>query len=103
MIDLRAQEIKFGTGDVGAGLTYAGTSNAPVGKAVFFNQAPKEIKGVSPDDPVAPFETQTFYRSDYFILSFTNPESIDVVISILERVKETTFGPDTSLQDEFFK
>ena len=103
MIDLRAQEIQFGAGDVGAGLTYAGTSKAPVGKAVFFNQAPKEIKGVSPDDPVAPFETQTFCRSDYFILSFTNPESIDVVISILERVKETTFGADSSLRDEFFK
>ncbi len=103
MIDLRKQEIQFGCGDVGGGFSFAGTPDAPIGKVVFRNQSPRKIRGLAPDEDLGPIKMHTIHWSDMFTLSFSNPESIDAVISILERLKEATFGEDSSYRDAFIR
>ena len=87
MINLNKHRIDFGKGDVGIGVIGNTTDSAQL---VFYNQSARPIhilKNPDQNPGVEPME----FKEEPFIMSFSNPESIDAVISILQRAKYINF------------
>ena len=87
MINLNKHRIDFGKGDVGIGVIGNTTDSAQL---VFYNQSARPIHILKNPDQNPGFEPMEFNEGP-FIMSFSNPESIDAVISILQRAKYINF------------
>ena len=83
MINLNKHRIDFGKGDVGIGVIGNTTDSAQL---AFYNQSARPIHILKNPG----FESMEF-EEEPFIMSFSNPESIDAVISILQRAKYINF------------
>lgn len=93
MINLNKRRIDFGKGDVGIGVIGNTTDSAQL---AFYNQSARPIHILkNPDHPG--FESMEF-EEEPFIMSFFNPESIDAVISILQRAKCINFTSKSEQQ-----
>lgn len=79
MINLNKHRIDFGKGDVGIGVIGNTTDSAQL---AFYNQSARPIHILKNPDQNPGFEPMEF-KEEPFIMSFSNPESIDAVISIL--------------------
>ena len=79
MINLNERKIDFGKGDVGIGVIGNTTDSAQL---AFYNQSARPIHILKNPDQNPGFESIEF-NEEPFIMSFSNPESIDAVISIL--------------------
>ena len=78
MINLNKHRIDFGKGDVGIGVIGNTTDSAQL---AFYNQSARPIHILKNPDQNPGFEPMEF-KEEPFIMSFSNPESIDAVISI---------------------
>lgn len=87
MINLNKHRIDFGKGDVGIGVIGNTTDSAQL---AFYNQSARPIHILNNPDQNPEFEPMEF-KEEPFIMSFSNPESIDAVISILQRAKYINF------------
>ena len=87
MIILNKHRIDFGKGDVGIGVIGNTTDSAQL---AFYNQSARPIHILKNPDQNPGFEPMEF-KEEPFIMSFSNPESIDAVISILQRAKYINF------------
>ena len=87
MINLNKHRIDFGKGDVGIGVIGNTTDSAQL---AFYNQSARPIHILKNPDQNPGFEPMEF-KEEPFIMSFSNPESIDAVISILQRAKYINF------------
>ena len=83
MINLNKHRIDFGKGDVGIGVIGNTTDSAQL---AFYNQSARPIHILKNPG----FESMEI-EEEPFIMSFSNPESIDAVISILQRAKYINF------------
>ncbi len=78
-------DLEFGTGDICiAGGSYLGENGGKVGMVAFMNQEPREIGSVGV------IKANKKYKVGDFpvIMTFTKPESIDVLIKHLEIAKK---------------
>ena len=91
MIDTYMNTICFGTGDVGMWVGLAGTEDAPEAAVIFRNQDPQPIRGVQKDEDLGDLVYDTIDLSESFLIRFSNPESVDAVISVLEAAKRAAF------------
>ena len=78
MINLNKRRIDFGKGDVGIGVIGNTTDSAQL---AFYNQSARPIHIIKNPNQIPGFEPMEF-EEEPFIMSFSNPESIDAVISI---------------------
>ena len=92
MIDTYMNTICFGTGDVGMWVGVAGTEDAPEAAVIFHNQDPQPIRGVQKDEDLGELVHDMIDLSENFLIRFSNPESVDAVISVLEAAKRAAFG-----------
>lgn len=75
MINLNKHRIDFGKGDVGIGVIGNTTDSAQL---AFYNQSARPIHILKNPDQNPGFEPMEF-KEEPFIMSFSNPESIDAV------------------------
>ena len=94
MINLNKHRIDFGKGDVGIGVIGNTTDSAQL---AFYNQSARPIHILKNPDQNPEFEPMEF-KEEPFIMSFSNPESIDAVISILQRAKYINFTSKSEQQ-----
>ena len=94
MINLNKRRIDFGKGDVGIGVIGNTTDSAQL---AFYNQSARPIHIIKNPDQIPGFEPMEF-EEEPFIMSFSNPESIDAVISILQRAKYIIFTSKSEQQ-----
>ena len=87
MINLNKCRIDFGKGDVGIGVIENTTDSAQL---AFYNQSARPIHIIKNPEQIPGVELMEF-KEEPFIMSFSNPESIDAVISILQRAKYSNF------------
>lgn len=69
---------------------YALVSSVTLQIPAFYNQSARPIHILKNPDQNPEFEPMEF-KEEPFIMSFSNPESIDAVISILQRAKYINF------------
>ena len=92
MINFSARAIKFGKGDVSIALSIIGTPDKPQPLLVLTNQKPQPIRT---DFKLTEDSEYTVGKIDpmkRLLISFSNPESIDAAISVLEAAKSLAFG-----------
>ena len=94
MINLNERRIDFGKGDVGIGVIGNTTDSAQL---AFYNQSARPIDILKNPDQNPGFESIEF-NEEPFIMSFSNPESIDAVISILQCAKYIIFTSKSEQQ-----
>lgn len=102
MIDTFQNTVYMGTGDVMANFSVTGTREEPRGIIAFQNSPQTGYIGILPDDyeaVVDPDKTSLFPKGPSITLSFSSPESIDAVISVLKYVKKITFE-DIEMRDK---
>ena len=96
MINLNKHRIEFGNGDVGIAVIAGTTDSAQL---AFYNQSARPIYIISDPHQIPPNGTMEF-DEEPFIMTFSNPESIDAVISILERAKYINFTSKSEEQNQ---
>ena len=94
MINLNKRRIDFGKGDVGIGVIGNTTDSAQL---AFYNQSARPIHILKNPDQNPGFESIEF-NEEPFIMNFSNPESIDAVILILQRAKYINFTSKSEQQ-----
>ena len=104
MVNMFTHTVNMGVGDVAMGFFVGEADDKPTGGIRFrdIDQSPIQIL---PDDYDVPFNPDEFYRTDPYrniTLSFSSPESIDSVISVLKYVKRIAFQ-DESKRKEFLE
>lgn len=104
MLDMFHHTVNMGVGDVAMGFFVRETDGKPMGGICFRNieQTPIQILR---DDYNTEFDPEGFYSADpenFITLSFSSPESIDFVISVLKYIKKITFQ-DENKRKEFIE
>ena len=102
MVYADQNRIQFGTGDVGIMMSMAGTRAEPQAVVIFQSQAPEAIHGVEEGADLSTVRQGRYHPSKDIVFSFSRPESIDCVISVLKAVKQATFG-DNNLVSKYLK
>ncbi len=92
MVYTNLNRIQFGNGDVSVMVSMAGTRKDPQAMLVFQNQEPTRIGRIEEDADLRRTKLGVYNPSQDFAMLFSNPESIDSVISALLAVKKATFG-----------
>ena len=96
MINLNKHRIEFGNGDVGIAVIAETTDSAQL---AFYNQSARPIYIINNPHQIPPNGTMEF-DEEPFIMTFSNSESIDAVISILERAKYINFTSKSETQNQ---
>ena len=102
MVYADQNRIQFGTGDVGIMMSMAGTRAEPQAVVIFQSQAPEAIYGVEEGADLNTVRTGLYHPNEDIAMSFSRPESIDCVISVLNAVKQATFG-ENNLVSKYLK
>lgn len=93
MLNMFTHTVEMGVGDAAMGFFVSESDNKPTGGISFHNINPSPIQ-ILPDDYEADFNPDDFYQPNprkFITLSFSSPESIDSVISVLNYVKKIAF------------
>lgn len=99
MVYARENRIQFGTGDVGILMSMAGTRIEPQAVVIFQSQAPEAIHGVEEGADLSMVRTGLYNPREDIAMSFSKPESIDCVISVLKAIKKATFGENNLVKN----
>ncbi len=99
MVYARENRILFGTGDVGVLMSMAGTRTEPQAVVIFQSQAPIGIHGVEEGADLSTVTTGYYNPKEDIAMSFSKPESIDCVISVLKAIKKATFGENNLVKN----
>lgn len=104
MVDMFTHTVNMGVGDVAMGFFVGEADDKPTGGICFRDIDPAPIQ-ILPDDYDVSFNPDEFYSPNpktNITLSFSSPESIDSVISVLNYVKKIAFQ-DESKRKEFME
>ena len=92
MISFSNRSVRFGKGDVSIALSIIGTPEKPQPMLILTNQKPEPVRTdfkLTDDMECAVTSIDPQKR---VLVTFSNPESIDAVISVLEAAKSLAFG-----------
>lgn len=99
MVYARENRIQFGTGDVGVMMSMAGTRTEPQAVVIFQSQSPIGIHGIEEGADLSTVTTGYYNPKEDIAMSFSKPESIDCVISVLKAIKKATFGENNLVKN----
>lgn len=92
MVYTNLNRIQFGHGDVSVVIAMAGTRKDPQAMLVFQNREPTQIGRIEEDADLSQTKMGIYSPRKDIAMLFSNPESIDCVISALQAVRKATFG-----------
>ena len=99
MINAGKSVVQFGSGDVGMKIGIEKKEGGSTAVILFYNQEKSPIHGIADDYQFGKPVNQKVDLSENLLMKFSNPESIDAVISVLNAAKRVVFERTAERRD----